>query len=220
MSDLAPATRDALDRLDLGRRPLAIVDVDEVVLRFVPHLEAFIGAQGYRLEVRSFGITGNVSRLGSCRAVPAPEVAALIAGFFAAHVGDQEPVPGAAAALARLAARLDVVLLSNVPAEHGARRAARLADLGLTHPLVVNDGPKGPAVAHLARRVTHPLFFVDDGPQNLTSVRDAATEARLVHFVDDPRYFRLAPDVAGTWLKTRDWTEVAARIEAALDAAP
>ena len=30
----------------------------------------------------------------------------------------------------------------------------------------------------------------------------------LVHFVDDERYFRLAPDVAGTWLKTRDWREV------------
>ena len=215
---LAPKTRDALDRLAVGTRPLAIVDVDEVVLRFVPHLEAFIGRQGYRLEVASFGITGNVTRLGSCRAVPAPEVAALIAGFFAAHAGDQEPVAGAVAALTRLSTRLDVVLLSNVPAEHGQRRAARLADLGLAHPLVVNDGPKGPAVAHLARRVAFPVFFVDDGPQNLASVRDAGVEARLVHFVDDPRYFRLAPDVAGTWLKTRDWREVAQRIEGEIDA--
>ncbi len=217
MSLLAPETRDALDRLDLGARPLAIVDVDEVVLRFVPHLEAFMAAQGYRLDAVSFGITGNVTRLGSCRAVPAPEVAALIAGFFSAHVGDQQPVAGALAALARLATRLDVVLLTNVPPEHGPRRAARLAELGLAHPVVVNDGPKGPAVAHLARRVGHPLFFVDDGPQNLASVRDAAVEARLVHFVDDPRYFRLAPDVPGTWLKTRDWSEVAARIEAEID---
>ena len=214
MSELAPETRDALDRLEVGARPLAIVDVDEVVLRFVPHLEAFMAAQGYRLEAVTFGITGNVTRLGSCRAVPAPEVAALIAGFFATHVGDQMPVPGAVAALTRLAARLDVVLLTNAPAAHGPRRVARLAELGLAHPLVVNDGPKGPAVAHLARRVAHPLFFVDDGPQNLASVRDAGVEARLVHFVDDPRYFRLAPDVRGTWLKTRDWSEVATRIEA------
>ena len=214
MSDLAAATRESLDRLTVGRRPLLVVDVDEVVLRFVTHLEAFIGRQGYRLEVRSFGITGNVTRLGSCRAVPAPEVAALIAGFFATHVGDQEPVAGAATALARLAARLDVILLTNVPVEHAAARAARLAALGMAYPLVANDGPKGPAVAHLARRLDHPLFFVDDGPMNLTSVRDHAATARLVHFVDDPRYFRLAPDVPGTWLKTRDWGEVTDRIEA------
>ena len=220
MTDLAAATRDALDRLAIGRRPLLVVDVDEVVLRFVSHLEAFIGRQGYRLEVRSFGITGNVSRLGSCRAVPAPEVAALIAGFFAAHVHDQEAVPGAAAALSRLAARLDVVLLTNVPAEHAAARAARLADLGIAFPVVANDGPKGPAVARLARRLARPLFFVDDGPINLASVRDHAAAARVVHFVDDPRYFRLAPDVAGTWLKTRDWREVTDRIEAAIDDAP
>jgi len=218
MSALAAATRAALDALDLADRPLLVVDVDEVVLRFVPHLEAFIGRLGYRLTPVSFGITGNVTRLDSCRAVPAPEVAALIAGFFAAHVGDQMPVDGAAGALARLARACDVVLLSNVPAEHGPRRAARLVELGLPHTLVVNDGPKGPALAHLARRAARPLFFVDDGPQNLASVRDAGVEARLVHFVDDPRYFRLAPDVPGTWLKTRDWREVAKRIEAALGA--
>lgn len=219
MSDLlAPATRDALDRLEIGARPLLVVDVDEVVLRFVPHLEAFMAARGYRLDVVTFGITGNVTRLGSCRAVPAPEVAALIAGFFSAHVGDQMPVDGAPEALARLAARLDVVLLTNAPAEHRDARTARLAALGMPYPVVMNDGPKGPAVARLARRLAAPLFFVDDGPQNLASVRDATEGARLVHFVDDPRYFRLAPDVPGTWLKSRDWRDVAARIEAALAA--
>jgi hypothetical protein len=216
MSDLSPATRDALDRLEVGARPLLVVDVDEVVLRFVSHLEAFIGRQGYRLDARSFRLTGNVTRLGSCRAVAAPEVAALIAGFFAAHVHDQEPVAGATEALARLSARLDVVLLTNVPAEHASRRAARLAHLGITHPVIANDGPKGPAVARLAPRLGHPLYFVDDAPTNLASVRDHATEARLVHFVDDPRYFDLAPDVPGTWLKTRDWAEVVRRIEADL----
>lgn len=213
---LAPETRDALDRLTVGARPLAIVDVDEVVLRFVPQFEAFMGRQGYRLTAATFGLTGNVTRLGSCRAVPGGEVAALIAGFFATHVGDQEPVAGAPAALARLSAALDVVLLTNVPAEHGPRRIARLAELGIDLPLVVNDGPKGPAVARLAARVERPVFFVDDGPTNLASVRDHAAGVRLVHFVDDPRYFRLAPDVPGTWLKSRDWTEVADRIEVAL----
>ncbi len=212
---LAPATRDALDRLDVGSRPLLVVDVDEVLLRFVSHLEAFMGAQGYRLDTSAFRITGSVTRLGSCRAVPGGEVAALIAGFFAAHAHDQQPVDGAAEALARLSARLDVVMLTNVPPEHGATRAARLADLGMAYPLVVNDGLKGPALAHVRARVAHPIFFVDDGPQNLASVRDAAFGAHLVHFVDDERYFRLAPDVAGTWLKTRDWSEVASRIEAA-----
>ena len=211
---LAPATRDALDRLELGARPLFVVDVDEVVLRFVGPLERFMAAQGYRLAPVSFGITGNVTRLGSCRAVPSPEVAALIAGFFSAHVGDQEPVDGAVAALAGLAPRLDIVMLTNVPAVHGPSRIARLAALGMPYPLVVNDGPKGPALAHLATRAGLPVFFVDDGPVNLTSVRDAVAETRLIHFIDDPRYFRLAPDVPGTWLKTRDWGEVGRRISA------
>lgn len=200
----------------IGTRPLLVVDVDEVVLRFVPPLERHLEAQGYRLDVVSFGLTGNVRRHGSQQAIAGAEVLALIGDFFACHVHDQEPVDGAVASLARLATALDVVLLTNAPAIHREVRRERLADLGIPYALIMNEGPKGPALAQLAAQVDRPIFFVDDGPSNLASVRDRVPEARLVHFVDDERYFRLAPDVPGTWLKTRDWGEVVARIEAAI----
>jgi hypothetical protein len=199
-------------------RPLLVVDVDEVVLAFVGPLARFMEHRGFRLTPRSFAITGNVTRTGGEDAVGGDEVKALIAAFFAAEVEAQPAVEGAAAALARLGAVCDLVFLTNVPAAQAERRAAHLGQLGFGAPMIANDGPKGPALAGLAAAARAaggerlPIVFVDDGPNHLVSVRTAVADARLVHFVADPAWFAMAPVVAGTWLRTREW----ARVEAAV----
>jgi hypothetical protein len=224
MSGLSPTTAAALDALALDGRPLMIVDVDEVVLQFVPHLERFIAARGFALVARSFALTGNVVRAGSTSAIPGDEVKGLIDAFFREEVERQVPVDGALCGLARLADLGCVVLLTNVPDFAAEARGRHLADLGVGAQVVANHGAKGPALARLAarrREITGAtdalpgagLYFLDDGPNHIASARDHVGGARLVHFIDDPRYFRMAPDVGGTWLKTRDWGEVVARIE-------
>lgn len=210
-----------LDTVGTADRPLFVVDVDEVVLRFVAPLERFIGTRGYELLPRSFALTGNIVRAGADQAIPGAEVKALIAAFFAEGMHLQEPVDGALAALERLAGFGEVLLLSNVPAFAAEERRRHLADLGVRAPLVPNDGAKGPPLARLAERraalgITHPVVFVDDGPTNLASARDHAPDTRLVHFVDDPRWFALSPDVAGTWIKTRVWETVLDGVETLL----
>ena len=54
-----------------------------------------------------------------------------------------------------------------------------------------------------------PVIFVDDGPNHLAAARQAVEAIRLVHFVADPVWFAMAPEVGGTWLRTRDWGTVA-----------
>jgi len=223
MSGLAPTTAAALDGLTLDGRALFVVDVDEVVLQFVAHLERFLAAHGFALLARSFALTGNVVRAGSTSAVSGEEVKGLIDAFFRNEVERQVPVEGALAGLKRLAALGDVVLLTNVPDFAAEARVRHLARLGVGAPVVANHGAKGPALARLAARrriggederpAGAGLYFLDDGPNHIASARDHVGGARLVHFIDDPRYFRMAPDVGGTWLKTRDWGEVVARIE-------
>ncbi len=221
MSALA-ATCAALDGLPLSGRPLMVVDVDEVVLRFVSHLERFMRPRGLALAPRSFALSGNITRAGSSQAVAGDEVKALIDAFFDEEVERQEPVTGALEGLARLAALGDVVLLTNVPARAAEARARHLARLGVGAPVVANDGAKGPALAHLAglqaRAAGRGLYFLDDGPNHIASARDHVAGIRLVHFIDDERYFRMAPEVPGTWLKSRDWGEVVARIAADIEA--
>jgi hypothetical protein len=198
------------------RRPLVVVDVDEVVLRFVAPLERRLLTMGYRFTPVTFAITGNVYPAGSARALPAEEVRAAIDAFYESTAAIQEPVEGAVAALARIADLAEVVLLSNLPERHAEARRRRLAELGIDARLLVNDGPKGPAVAALAGDdpEARGVVFVDDGPIHLASVRDRVAGVRLIQFVDDERFFRMAPAIAGVWLRTRSWHEVTERIEA------
>ena len=81
-----------------------------------------------------------------------------------------EPVEGAREALAALAPRIDIVVLTNITPAQASRALRNLAALGLDLPLVANSGLKGPAVKALAARAGRPVFFVDDIPQHLASV--------------------------------------------------
>ncbi len=200
-------------------RPLVICDVDEVAFRFVVDFERYIEENGYRLDAVSYGLTGNIKRLSDGVAVDQKTVGRLLNGFFADCAADQEPVEGAAEALAAAARRADIVMLSNLPEAQAAIRAETLARHGMPYPLVANTGPKGPAVAALSARARTPIVFLDDSPTNLVSVRDGGVATHIVHFIADLRFARLAGDIAGIHLRTSDWAEAAAFIDRALDAA-
>ncbi len=199
-------------------RPLVVVDVDEVVLAFVGPFSRFLEERGFRLHPRSYALGGNVTRAGGVEAVAGEVVQRLIADFFVAAVDDQPPVEGAIAALERLGAVADPVLLTNVPEAQAERRAAHLGALGLTAPMIANAGAKGPALARLTARARAvggddlPAVFIDDGPTQLASARGAVADLRLVQFVADPIWFALAPEIPGVWLRTRTWVEVEAAI--------
>jgi hypothetical protein len=208
MTALHSATLAGLDALSLGDRPLVVCDVDEVVLHFLKPLEAWLDRRGLWLHAVSYGLTGNIKRKGSADAIPKDDVAQLLIDFFDDEVGRQDAVEGAGAALANLAGRADVVLLTNVPHHHRDRRMENLAAHGLGFPVVTNDGPKGPALARLAARATGPIVFIDDSPTNLKSVLAAVPEVHAIQFVADERFLALAPDVPGARLKTNRWPEV------------
>ncbi|MCC2112035.1 MAG: hypothetical protein KDJ16_08390, partial [Hyphomicrobiales bacterium] len=121
-------------------RPLVICDVDEVAFRFVVYFEQYIEENGYRLDAVSYGLTGNIKRLTDGVAADQKTVGRLLNGFFAERTADQEPVDGAAEALAAVSRRADVVMLSNLPEAQAAIRAETLARYGMPYPLVANIG--------------------------------------------------------------------------------
>ena len=78
------------------------------------------------------------------------------------------------------------------------------------------DLPIEPMAALMARQVTARAAFVDDLISNLDSVAESAPETHRVHFIADPRLFRLASPSRHAALFTSDWAEAAADIERAL----
>lgn len=188
-------------------RPLIVCDVDEVVLHFVAPFEDYLERRGLQLLKRSYALSGNIVEAATGKALAAQATAGLVETFFAQECHRQPPIPGSAEALTELAGHADIHFLTNFPQAHCALRSESLQGFGMPYPLHVNTGPKGQAVARLARERTGPVYFLDDIGTHLLSVGDVLPGARLIHFINDPVFLGLAPSLDGIHLRTGDWRE-------------
>jgi hypothetical protein len=187
-------------------RPLVIVDADEVILRFAEGFDRFLGGHELFLDLSSYRLHGNVKRKTDGVAVLDVEVTALL-DEFRAELDWLETVDGAVDVLRGLKPIADVVVLSNVSEMQAPARLRNFAKHGLDVPLMVNSGPKGPAVKALAARAGSPVFFIDDIPQHLASVAEQAPEVFRIHLIGDERLDALLPPSQHAHLRTRDWRE-------------
>jgi hypothetical protein len=188
-------------------RPLVVCDVDEVVVHFLRGFEAFLGANGLWLDPASFALNGNVRRLESNEPVSTAELGELITRFFTERARQLEPIEGAHEALSSLARTAQVVLLSNIPAAFRDDRLANLAEHGFAYPLVINQGPKGPAVKTMIERHASTLVFIDDVPNYITSVAEHCPAAGIVHFLQDQRFARHVERLECVSLRTDNWRD-------------
>ena len=193
-------------------RPLLIVDADEVLLRFIEHLEVFFLTQGYELRLTSFRLAGNIYEQQSNTAAPPQRVTELIASFFEKCVDTVPAVNGAASALENLSEQYEIVVLTNVPHESRARREAALWDMGFKYPVLSNAGEKGPAVKALTDKTLHHTAFVDDLPPQLASVANHAPATHLVHFVADPRLAVMIDKAPEAHVRIDDWAQLQAHL--------
>ncbi|MEI9989589.1 MAG: hypothetical protein WDM86_06090 [Rhizomicrobium sp.] len=203
-------------RLSPGR-PLVIVDADEVLLRFVDGFDRFLRNNGLYLDLSSYRLHGNVKRLDDNTPVLDVEVTALL-DAFRGDLDSLDLVEGAADALASFGARADVVVLTNISEAQAPARLRNLQIHGLHFPVVANSGPKGPAVKALTSRAAA-SFFVDDIPQHLASVAEAAPEVFRIHLIGDERLKPLLPPATHAHLRANDWAEAGAFVHARLDEA-
>lgn len=203
-----------LDALALeAGRPLVITDADEVLFLFLQGFEAYLEDNGYYLDLSSFALVGNIRKADTEEMAPVEEAKSLLDGFFRDRTETMTPVPGAAEALEALSARVQIVVLSNLPDSSRTARERALALAGMPYPIVANIGLKGPAVHHMAERVQAPVFFLDDIPHNHTSVAQTAPDVQRIQFIADPRLARLIGPAEHCHHRVDDWTEVRLLIE-------
>ena len=205
MTPPAPEILVQLETLDLdASRPLIISDADEVLLRFMAQLEHFLEKRGLWIDLGNFAINGNIKSLETNEPVEFPD---LIDTFFDAETRDIQPTEGAAQSLETLAARAQIIVLTNLPAKNKQERIDNLNAHGMDYPVIVGSGAKGPAVAWLSARISAPVFFLDDIPHNVDSVAEHAPEVRRIHFVADPRLAKLIGPAKGATTRIDVWNE-------------
>jgi hypothetical protein len=197
-------------------RPLVIVDVDEVLAKFMAGFERFVGRHGYEMRVEKFALFQNIYPLGQADHVAIERGVELFNSFFEHGADDLEPAEGAADALADLSSRAEVVVLTNAPGHGRAARSGWLLKHGFDYPLVINAGLKGPAAAELARRTVGASAFIDDLLPNLESVAEAAPAIARFQMVADERLRPLAPSLPERHARHDEWPALKTAIEAAI----
>lgn len=214
MSQLHAIVVPQLDQLDLiAGKPLVITDADEVLFLFLEGFEAYLEDNGHYLDLSSFALVGNIKVSATEEMASVEAAKALLDGFFRERTETMTPVPGAAQALAALAQRAQIVVLSNLPDSSRTAREKALVLAGMPYPIIANIGPKGAAVRHMADRVQAPVFFLDDIPHNHTSVAQAAPDVQRLHFIADPRLARLIGPAEHCHHRVDDWDEARRLIE-------
>jgi hypothetical protein len=198
------------------RRPLVMVDVDEVLAKFMLGFEKFIGRYGYEMRITRFALFQNIFSAGSETHVAMDEGVELFNGFFRHGADDLEPAEGAADALADLSTQADIVILTNAPGHGREARSGWLRKHGFDYPLVVNSGLKGPAAAEMARRTVGPSVFIDDLLPNLESVAESAPAVSRFQMVADERLRPLAPSLPDRHPRHDEWPALKAAIESIL----
>lgn len=195
MADRLEIAVPKLAELGLSReRPLVLVDVDEVLGLFMQGFGDFLAEHhGLEMRIDRFALFQNIYRPGETEHLDLTEGQRLFQDFFGGHCHEIEPAPGAVAALNRLAAHAEILILSNAPAQAEQLRTDWLAKHGMKHPLILNSGPKGPIASGLIAQTPHPTAFIDDLLPNLDSVADHAPATATFQHVADLRLRPYAP---------------------------
>ncbi len=186
-------------------RPLIICDADEVLLQFMAGLEGFLHTHGYFHDFFSFRIHGNVRDLVTKEPITSERMTELLGQFFATQTQHLQPVPGAAAALAKLSRHAQILVLSNLPETSRDARIENLTRHGMPYPVIAGKGPKGVVVKDLIANVRQPVVFIDDLPPHITSVATETPQVHRLHFVADPRLAKLLPPCPDAHRRIDDW---------------
>lgn len=192
-------------------RPLLVTDCDEVLLHMLGHFADWLDeAHAIDFDLESGRWPDAFTRRADGGKLDAEEAWPLLDAFFEGEMHRQTLVPGAAAALERIAAVADIVVLTNLKDRHHAARAGQLARHGIAHRVVCNQGGKGRPLARLMEAMAPSVtVFVDDLAQHHESVAEARPDAWRLHMIAEPRLAARMPPAPRAHARIDDWAAAA-----------
>lgn len=188
-------------------RPLLAVDADEVLVYLAEHLARYLPTIGFRMRLTQYQLEGSIFPADCEIPVPFDNCLRLIDRFFDDETLNQQALPGAVEALARLSAQAQVVVLTNVPRHARDLRRRNLAALGMDYPMVENAGGKGKALCWMVAHAGAPVAFVDDSLKQHESAARRAPEVTRVHFVGAGHLRRILPESPAAHHRVEGWAE-------------
>ncbi len=172
--------------IDNAHRPLIICDADEVIFDFMNSFENYLHSNNLNFSWNSYALDGNILK-NNKKAISKEEVHDIINNFFKNKTASMELVKGAKSSLRTLSQRFNILILSNIPFEFYEKRKIALEKHGLNFPFFANKGPKGKAVKYISKIYKQDLWFIDDSPYQVKSVKLAAKKTNTILFIGNKK---------------------------------
>ena len=92
-------------------------------------------------------------------------------------------VEGAVKSLQKLSNKYNIIILSNIPFKFYEKRKAALKKYGMNFPFFANTGPKGKAVKYISDLHNGKIWFIDDSPYQIKSVKLEEQNVNTILFI-------------------------------------
>ena len=203
---------------DRAGRPLIITDCDEVLLHMVvPFAEWLDEAHGIHFDLDHGGFAEALRHKHDGTVVEQEEVWPLLNAFFDDQMNRQQPIDGSVEAIRTLAAKADVVVLTNLLDHRQDARRAQLKAVGIDHEVRCNQGGKGTPLSEIVDRFDPSVtVFIDDLPNHHESVKKHRPEVWRLHMVGEPRLSGSIPPAPDAHARIDRWDAALEWIEARL----
>ena len=188
--------------------PLLISDADEVIFEFMKSFEKYLLSNNMYFSYKSFKLNGNIHKKKTNNPVDSASIPIIISDFFQEYAIKMPLIKGAKSALEKLSKIMNVVILSNIPQKYAADRIQCFKDNNMNYAFISNEGTKNIKCLELQKLTNKKVFFIDDLPNQIYSVRENCTNITTIHFLQNKKLLKIIPDVNDCDFKTDNWESV------------
>ena len=167
-------------------KPLIVCDADEVIFDFMNSFEMYLHTKGLYFNWKSYALDGNILN-DKNEPISKNQITDIIHNFFMYKTESMDLVEGAEKSLQKLSREYSIIILSNIPFKFYEKRKAALKKYGINFPFFANTGPKGKAVKYLSDIHKGKIWFIDDSPYQIKSVKLEEKNVNTILFVGNSK---------------------------------
>ena len=188
--------------------PLLICDADEVIFEFMENFDNYLQLNDMYFSYESFKLNGNIFKKKNNIAINNIYIPSIISKFFEEYALKMPLIKGAKSALKKLSKVMNIIILSNIPKTYAANRIQCLNNNDMHYQLISNDGPKNIKCLELEKLTNKKVFFVDDLPNQISSVSSNCKNITTIHFLQNKKLLKIVPEVKDCDYKANNWEEI------------
>tara|TARA_A100001011_G_scaffold366776_1_gene419601 strand:+ start:239 stop:904 length:666 start_codon:yes stop_codon:yes gene_type:complete len=188
--------------------PLVIIDADEVIVHFAKPFILYLNERGWALEMNGYSLNNSIKNITSNKLAGNGKSQQLVIDFIKKETHRQPITEGAFKALNTISKFSQIVILTNVPQYAYEDRIENFKNLKILFPIIMNVGPKGPALSQLCKGLRKPAIFIDDNLSQIDSAKKYAPQIYRFHFSGCDMVRKFLPKSIAATHSPKSWEEI------------